>query len=44
VGRRRRGDRTASRRVGWTGRAEVGVDWFAGVSMALPTGAAGSPA
>src|SRR6266540_631557 len=38
VGRRRRGDRTASRRVEWTGGALVDVDWSAGASMAPPPG------
>jgi hypothetical protein len=36
VGRRWRGDRTASRRVGWIGGALVGVDRSAGRSMAPP--------
>src|SRR5215212_3602550 len=36
VGRRRRGDRTASRRVGCSGGALVDVDWPAGTSMAPP--------
>src|SRR5215204_4943477 len=36
VGRRRRGDRTPSRRVGWIGGALVGVDWPAGTSIASP--------
>jgi len=44
VGRRRRGDRTASRRVGWTGGALVGVDWPADTSMAPPNRDSSSPA
>src|SRR5215216_5886675 len=36
VGRRRRGDRTASRRLGSTGRALVGLERSAGTSMAPP--------
>jgi hypothetical protein len=37
VGRRRRGDRTASRRLGWTGRALVDLDRSAGTSIGPPS-------